>query len=80
MSTTMIPRRDAGTDYSTGQPASIYFWYRQSPRPFEVDDSNITEYEPARDFPGMTTVTLDTLGRLRSFDAVPPEKEFIPYS
>ncbi|HKU73683.1 MAG TPA: serine/threonine-protein kinase [Pyrinomonadaceae bacterium] len=58
----------------TGQPAAIYFWYRQSPRPFEVEDSNITEYEPARDFPGMTTVTLDTLGRLRSFDAVPPEK------
>ena len=27
----------------------------------------------------MTTVTLDTLGRLRSFYAVPPEKEFGPF-
>ncbi|HEX5873523.1 MAG TPA: protein kinase [Pyrinomonadaceae bacterium] len=56
-----------------GQPASIYFWYRQSPRPFDVSDGNdVYERTPARDLPGMTTVTLDTLGRLRSFYAVPP--------
>ena len=60
---------------STGQPASIYFWYRQSPRPFDVSDGGeLSEDKPARDFPGMTSVTLDTLGRLRSFDVVPPEK------
>jgi serine/threonine-protein kinase len=59
----------------SGQPAAIYFWYRQSPRPFDVTNgSDINEDKPARDLPGMTTVTLDTLGRLRSFDAVPPEK------
>lgn len=60
---------------SSGQPAAIYFWYRQSPRPFDVSTGNdVTEFTPARDLPGMMTVTLDTLGRLRSFFAVPPQK------
>jgi len=63
----------------TGQPASIYFWYRQSPRPFVVSDGGqVIENEPAQDLPGMTTVTLDTLGRLRSFDTVPSEKAANP--
>ncbi|HET6972430.1 MAG TPA: serine/threonine-protein kinase [Pyrinomonadaceae bacterium] len=60
---------------SSGQPAAIYFWYRQSPRPFSMStDGNISEEYPVRDFPGMTTLTLDTLGRLRSFYVVPPAK------
>ncbi len=60
---------------SSGQPAAIYFWYRQSPRPFSMStDGNISEEYPVRDFPGMTTLTLDTLGRLRSFYSVPPAK------
>ena len=59
----------------SGQPAAIYFWYRQSPRPFDVSTGQgVNEFVPARDQPGMTTVTLDTLGRLRSFFAVPPAK------
>lgn len=62
----------------TGQPASIYFWYRQSPHTFEVEGRRVIENRPAQDFPGMATVTLDTLGRLRSFDAVPPEKSTNP--
>jgi serine/threonine-protein kinase len=58
---------------STGQPAAIYFWYRQSPQPFNVpSNGEIMEDTPAQNLPGMTTVTLDTLGRLRSFDVVPP--------
>ncbi len=60
---------------SIGQPAAIYFWYRDSPRPFRLTDIGmVSEFEPARNLPGMTTVTLDTLGRLRSFYAVPPQK------
>ena len=60
---------------SSGQPAAIYFWYRQSPRPFDVSNQGfINEEIPPRDLPGMTTLTLDTLGRLRSFYAVPPAK------
>src|ERR1700752_48523 len=59
----------------TGQPAAVYFWYRQSPRPFDLTAGGyISEDKPARDLPGMTTVTLDTMGRLRSFSLVPPEK------
>ena len=59
----------------TGQPAAIYFWYRQSPEPFAIGwDSVVNEFRPANDFPGMTMLTLDTLGRLRSFRAVPPQK------
>jgi len=56
-----------------GQPAAIYFWYRESPRPFDVTN-DVTEDKPAGDLPGMITLTLDTLGRLRSFRAVPPAK------
>src|SRR5690349_2479934 len=60
---------------NSGQPAAIYFWYRDSPRPFDVTSGEtVTEFTPARDLPGMTKVTLDTLGRLRSFIAVPPQK------
>ncbi|HEU4714966.1 MAG TPA: serine/threonine-protein kinase [Pyrinomonadaceae bacterium] len=64
---------------SSGQPAAIYFWYRESPGPFVPSSSGIvTESEPARELPGMTTITLDTLGRLRSFYAVPPQKTAPP--
>lgn len=56
----------------SGQPAAIYFWYRQSSRPFDVSYGiDVDEWNPARDFPNMTTITLDTLGRLRSFYGVP---------
>ncbi|HVQ39218.1 MAG TPA: protein kinase [Pyrinomonadaceae bacterium] len=59
----------------SGQPAAIYFWYRQSPYPFDVSGGGeVNERVPARDAPGMTTLTLDTLGRLRSFYAVPPQR------
>ena len=57
----------------SGQPAAIYFWYRQSPSPFDVSSGEgVNEFIPERNKPGMTTLTLDTLGRLRSFYAVPP--------
>lgn len=60
---------------SSGQPAAIYFWYRQTPGPFDVTTGgDISEEKPARSLPGMATVTLDTLGRLRSFSAVPSER------
>lgn len=59
----------------SGQPAAIYFWYRQSPRPFDVSNAGrVGEHTPARNISGMTTLTLDTLGRLRSFYAAPPSR------
>ena len=66
---------------SSGQPAAIYFWYRQSPRPFNLSISfDVSEQTPALDVPGMTTLTMDTTGRLRSFFAVPPGKSLGPDS
>ncbi|MEK6282454.1 MAG: serine/threonine-protein kinase [Acidobacteriota bacterium] len=63
----------------SGQPAAIYFWYRQSPGPFDVSNGGyVGENTPARDVAGMTTLTLDTLGRLRSFYAVPPQRGSSP--
>jgi serine/threonine-protein kinase len=57
----------------TGQPAAIYFWYRQSPDPFEVSGDAVAEGAPATNVHGMKGLTLDTRGRLRSFYAVPPQ-------
>jgi serine/threonine-protein kinase len=63
----------------SGQPAAIYFWYRQSPGPFDVSNGGyVGENKPARDVTGMTTLTLDTLGRLRSFYAIPPQRGSLP--
>src|SRR6185503_4341571 len=57
---------------NSGRPASIYFWYRQASRPlYASQDGVVTEYRPATAEPGMITLTLDTLGYLRSFEAAP---------
>jgi serine/threonine-protein kinase len=72
------PSRTRWQRLSAGQPAAIYFWYRQSPRPFDVPSSgDVTENAPAQALSGMATVTLDTLGRLRSFHAVPPSSSSV---
>ena len=59
------------------QPAPIYFWYRQSPRSFEVKGfasrGAVLEDDPPQDVSGMVSVTLDPQGRLSSFAAVPPQ-------
>jgi serine/threonine-protein kinase len=67
------PSRTRWDRLRSGQPAAIYFWYRQSPQPFTNTDGRVVfEDSPIREVPGMFTVTLDSLGRLRSFSAVPP--------
>jgi serine/threonine-protein kinase len=63
----------------SGQPAAIYFWYRQSPRSFDVSQTGeVLEDVPEHNVSGMTRVTLDTLGRLRSFNGVPPRVDSSP--
>jgi hypothetical protein len=61
---------------STGQPAALYFWYRQSPR-YLVSTGQFgaraTQDDPALNVSGMVNVSLDTLGRLIKFEAVPPQ-------
>ena len=67
-------------DMEDGRPASIYFWYRQSPgqlvpERFRGEDSNgiaVTESDPPPTTSGMIGVELDPLGRLIRFEAVPP--------
>ena len=55
---------------------AMLFWYRQSPRPIEGDFINdIAQDNPPLQFPGEILVTMDTLGRLVSFPAVPPQAQ-----
>ncbi len=61
---------------STGQPAALYFWYRQSPRylvPTDRVSPRATQEDPPTNVSGMVNVSLDTLGRLIKFEAVPPQ-------
>jgi predicted Ser/Thr protein kinase len=50
------------------------FWYRQSPRSFQTTEK-IEVDRPALDVSGMTSLYLDTYGRLHWFSAVPPQRE-----
>ncbi|HEX5707405.1 MAG TPA: serine/threonine-protein kinase [Pyrinomonadaceae bacterium] len=57
-----------------GQPAAIYFWYRQSPYPLmPYNGRAVSSGDPPRITSGMTGVFLDTRGRLISFYGVPPQ-------
>ena len=61
---------------STGQPAALYFWYRQSPRylmPTDQLSARATQEDPATNVSGMVNVSLDSLGRLIKFEAIPPQ-------
>jgi len=59
------------------RPAAMLFWVRTSPielapiRPMNIADEN----DPPLSISGMTRITIDTKGRLVSFDWVPPEDE-----
>lgn len=60
----------------TSQPASIYFWYRQSPA-YLIPTTRLavraSEDDPRENVSGMATVILDPKGRLIEFHAVPPQ-------
>jgi hypothetical protein len=59
---------------TSGRPAVIYFWYRQSPRYMETfSNYNVRPYDPPMDVSGMLSVYLDTRGRLAEFQAVPQQ-------
>jgi len=58
----------------SGQPLTVYFWYRQAPRYLIADGSLVvTPDNPALDVVGMTSIALDPKGRLVRFDRVPPQ-------
>jgi hypothetical protein len=59
---------------AAGEPAAVYFWYRQSPRylvPYSLQF--VTLNDPPLLISGAVDLTLDPRGRLRSFQAVPPQ-------
>lgn len=63
---------------SASRPATIYFWYRQSPRYLIPRTQNSTRAritDPPELVPGMTSVFLDPKGRLIEFRSVPPQIE-----
>lgn len=65
---------------SSDRPATLLFWYRQSPREMQsenffnsVGTGVISPWEPPFDVTGMINIYLDTQGRLLLFKRVPPE-------
>jgi hypothetical protein len=67
---------------SNGRPASVVFWYRQSPRLLRpqsffssVGDGSITTFDPPMHISGMVLVTLDMQGHLLHLEAVPPQRD-----
>jgi predicted Ser/Thr protein kinase len=73
-------REDASPDrfekIRTGQPITLYFWYRTSPR-YLVPNGvrEVDNFDPPNDVSGMTNLALDVRGRLIEFQAVPPQVE-----
>jgi serine/threonine-protein kinase len=70
-----------------GRPASVLFWYRQSPRVmeplrfFSTDGSGgATFSDPAMDVSGMTLVALDMHGRLLYLQSISPQNDVTPPS
>jgi len=64
------------------RPATIFFWYRQSPRDMQSDsffnsvgEGVITPWEPPSDVTGMISIFLDTQGRLLLFKRIPQERD-----
>jgi len=73
---------DRWSALSSGQPASVVFWYRQSPRLLRpqsffstIGDGSITTFDPPMQISGMVLVMLDMQGRLLHLEAVPPQKD-----
>ena len=73
-------REDTGPDrfekIRTGQPVTLYFWYRTSPRYLVPNRGHeVNSLDPPHDVSGMTHLELDVRGRLIYFEAVPPQVE-----
>lgn len=60
----------------SGQPLTLYYWYKQAPRYLIADGSVIIlPWNPPSTIAGMTNVALDPRGRLVRFERVPPQIE-----
>jgi hypothetical protein len=58
----------------TEGPGPYRFWYRQSPRYFDLREG-LSVDRPALDVSGMTAIYLDMEGRLHWFVGVPPQRD-----
>ena len=69
-------------ELATGRPAGLMFWYRTSPVPMiPFDKMSVPDpTDPPLTTAGMTSLTIDTNGRLQMFTAVPPQIEPAPLS
>jgi len=68
------PSKKRWAHLSDGQPALVYYWYRQSPRFFHPGyELAVSESYPAMRFSGEARVAIDPRGRLLGFLAVPPQ-------
>src|SRR4051812_38341700 len=58
-----------------GQPSAVLMWYRTSPRPLATlrSSSMVTPADPPMAVSGMTSILIDSTGRLIEFQAVPPQ-------
>ncbi len=70
------------TALASGQPASLIFWYRRSPRELRPQGffssrgtGGVTPFDPPLDTSGMIFIALDTDGRLLRLEIVPPQKD-----
>jgi serine/threonine-protein kinase len=74
---TLVQKDDASSRWdklSVGQPAAMYFWYRQSPRPLiPFNGRTASSQDPPPRISGMVSLLVDTNGRLLEFLAVPPQ-------
>ncbi|HKB68647.1 MAG TPA: serine/threonine-protein kinase [Pyrinomonadaceae bacterium] len=65
------------SQFTKSQPASIRFWYRESPRYLEItgllSGGWVSPEDPPQNVSGMVNLEMDPLGRLLSFTAVPPQ-------
>jgi serine/threonine-protein kinase len=68
---------DRWSRLASGQPAAVYFWYRQSPQPMVPAEpgGTVTLADPPLAVSGMAEVRLDPRGRLLELAVVPPERE-----
>jgi hypothetical protein len=74
--------QDRWTNLTDDRPASLVFWYRQSPRELLPEGfyssgggGEVTPTDPRANVTGMIFVILDLQGRLLHFEAIPPEQE-----
>ena len=81
-----MQRRDRTSDrwskLNRTRPSPVDFWYRQSSKPIVTlgQSQHVTMQDPPFDFPGMISLRLDSIGRLREYQVYtePEQLDFAP--